>query len=526
MKAEQNCASRLVSAVVIAAGLAVAWAACVGWSGMLIGKWLPGDARTSESLSVAAGGTPLIRSETAPSYLDLRYRTLDGKPWDPKGQTLIYGRSMVGPQQPPGLIRFPKPWSRRIGGMGDGQSPPTVWFFVDDVLGDGKGYFVGFDARSKLVVGYIGRKGRRPTLPPQADWFGGDRPLGRGLASTGYVEYGYYPQLYDNYDPPNRIPQWFIYLVSDSEIAEVDLREGDVRSVFEHAGLLDVTIAYEAIRVPKPLEVQDSVDTGFMHGTIQHVAFNAQDSPVAESPAIARDNNWEWKLVPRLLIRTVDAVHVTDPSTAAMRKFTIPEKYRRDELSVYLVQPNQLLLSVYRGRWRGGSVRELTWIAEDGSIQRQERLELGGRVPPSTREEAWRASLLAPIPVGWLFGITLGVPLHYVQMHRAPDFASGLLMTLTAAWPPMLIVLTVAALLAWHVSRRHRKYFFPHAGVWAAFVFLFGPVGLAAYWLEHRRQKCEPCGQCGTIVPRDHDACAACGTLFPEPALLGTEILS
>jgi hypothetical protein len=60
--------------------------------------------------------------------------------------------------------------------------------------------------------------------------------------------------------------------------------------------------------------------------------------------------------------------------------------------------------------------------------------------------------------------------------------------------------------------------------VWTTIVLLFGWPAFLAYWIEHCRPKMESCGQCGNVVPRDRDACAACKALFPAPATVGTEI--
>ena len=48
--------------------------------------------------------------------------------------------------------------------------------------------------------------------------------------------------------------------------------------------------------------------------------------------------------------------------------------------------------------------------------------------------------------------------------------------------------------------------------------FLAWTAGLLAYLVEQRRAKLEACPQCGDIVPRDREACAACNTDLPSVA--------
>jgi predicted amidophosphoribosyltransferase len=62
--------------------------------------------------------------------------------------------------------------------------------------------------------------------------------------------------------------------------------------------------------------------------------------------------------------------------------------------------------------------------------------------------------------------------------------------------------------------------------VWVTFVLLLGLPGFLAYLIEHRRAKLETCSECGKVVPRDREACAACDAEFAAPARVGTEIFA
>ena len=122
--------------------------------------------------------------------------------------------------------------------------------------------------------------------------------------------------------------------------------------------------------------------------------------------------------------------------------------------------------------------------------------------------------------------MTLGGPLYLMQTNNVSDFASGFSMVAGFAWPPMIVVLVIAAVLTWWTLRLQRKYRRGGSTAWALFAFVFGVPGFLAYLAEHRQAKLEACSQCGEIVPRDREACAACDAEFAPPARVGTEIFA
>jgi hypothetical protein len=108
----------------------------------------------------------------------------------------------------------------------------------------------------------------------------------------------------------------------------------------------------------------------------------------------------------------------------------------------------------------------------------------------------------------------------------AAGYPSALAYATNVAWAPMLAVLLINTALAFLTLRQQRKYRRPGSMVWAVFVFLFGVAGYAAYFIEHWRAKLEECPECGTVVPRDREECAACNAEFAPPARIGTEIFA
>ena len=130
-----------------------------------------------------------------------------------------------------------------------------------------------------------------------------------------------------------------------------------------------------------------------------------------------------------------------------------------------------------------------------------------------------------PIPIGFILGVFLG-SITLLQSGQATTYLEAVASTLDIGWLGLIAIPLVGAALAWWTYRLQRKYHRPATGIWCAFVLLLGLPGFLAYLIEHRRPKLESCGECGTIVPRDREACAACKTEFAPPSRLGTEVFA
>jgi hypothetical protein len=113
-----------------------------------------------------------------------------------------------------------------------------------------------------------------------------------------------------------------------------------------------------------------------------------------------------------------------------------------------------------------------------------------------------------------------------LQSNVVSTYPAALARAFEIGWPGLPTAIVLSVMLGWWTYRLQRKYHRPATGVWTTFVLLFGWPAFLAYWIEHRRPKMESCGECGNVVPRDRDACAACNSLFPAPPLIGTEIFA
>ncbi len=533
MNGRANIWRKIVAAAIVATGIGVVWGVGCGWLFSIFGSL---SARTiiSEQLDVAYDGTPVIsiRSNDTPGMSTLGRRTLDGKPWPSDYELWLYGASPRRFELPPGVIRLPIRWDNyrgRIGGVTDGKKPPTAWYVVSSDKQADHLYFAGFDPTSKLSVGYIGSEGFRLSLPPRKEQFSfAGNEAGRvtdRVASSQYVEGNSIVQ-YHNLSAYDHPAQWLIFVVDGKRLWEIDLRERTSRVVLEVPDSLSIGEMHVLEATVQDADRDDNARRtrpGRFRLVAQQDVFRAL--PPAADPA---DSDTEPpKTTGIVVVRTRDRVLLYDATSDNHWEFKLPSQVPADRsFTCYWLSPDTLLLNCHAGYWSGGSINELYWISPDGAIQREERVELQGSVPPLESREFWAMSALMPEPLGWLGSIVGVEPFWRLQYYKANTYSAALRQTFALLWPMSVIVLIVSLASAWYAHRLHRQYFRPHSGVWATFVFLFGPPGLAAYWLEHRRAKLEPCGECGANVPRDREACAACATPFPAPPLVGTEIFA
>lgn len=524
----------VLAALVVASGVGVAWAIGLGWLGSLEDSLLSSRDQVYEDIYIAIDGTPVIsvQSNALVNTATLSRRTLDGKPWSLDYEHWLSG-AYLGPRSlPPGLVELPLEWNewgaRLIGGT-DGRRPPTAWYVIRDAKLVGHGYLAGYDAFSKLPIGYISRNGFRATAPAVADQFKlpatYESRLNYFVASTQYLRWGlvYDHNLYQEGEPAPCL----VFMLEADRLWEVDLRQRTTRVVLESPGSISTT-PITALKSTVEAPSADGEAANLRSRQFRLAVAKMQDpilyDVVQLPPASAADEKPKYSGA--IAVRTNEKIVLYHSPSGNQREFVLPKSVPNSWLNAYWIAPEQLILHYDKGHWSGGPIRQLMWIDAAGKIEREEEVKLAGRVPEPPRKKAWKASALIPVPVLWLIGMVLGAPLYVMQMNFAADYSSALALVGSIAWPPLVVVLALSLVFAWLTLRLQRKYDRPATAVWAAFVFLLGAPGFVAYCLEHRRPPVETCKECGRVVPRDRDLCAACNTRFPEPARVATEIFA
>jgi hypothetical protein len=508
---------QLAAALVITLAVSAAWGVVMAWSGYVATQIWRSDDTVYESIQVLDDGTPVIQSYSYQTFVDQSYRTLDGKSVEVTGrEEWLIGSFFLKPVQSSGFIELPVPWSERLAASSNFQRPPVGWYLVRDDKPLGLAYLVGYDEVSKLRVGYIGRNGFRPTLPPRTEWFDVGRHRFRYwdgvVSSSGDLSFGGRAYSWVTAASDQRLPVWLLYVIDSERLLEIDLRARSVRTVLEAPGMLATAVVTQPLTTG---EAQDAAQATPPATAESADAANSTDTrPRRDSPA------------QRLAVRMTDRIVILDPPSGTKREYVLPDSLRDRIIFAYVVGNNQFLVQWWKHRdgWTGDT--ELTWLQPDGTIAREEHIPLASPSQPSERQQAWIAAALAPVPIAWLFALVVVLPLGMLQTHQVATYADGLTDTFAIAWPPLVLVIVVGLLLGWWTYRIQRTYRRQATGAWCAFVLLLGVPGFIAYWLEHRRPKMETCTACGTLVPRDRDACASCARPYPAPPLVGTEIFA
>jgi hypothetical protein len=507
----------VAAAVVVATGLAVVWGVLAGWL-ISMGETLTRQRDVQEDILVAIDGTVVIgaNSRALVDDVPISRRTLDGKSFPVDYEYWLTPAWLEAHNYPPGVVQLPLDWQwgGRIGGFTDGRNPPAAWYVVRDDELPGHCYLAGYDAFSKLSVGYIGRAGFRSNVPPREEHFEFpniyEKHMQPFLASTQYFQsYGVVRQHSVARSKEIQPPQWFIFLAETDRIWEIDLRQRTLKVAFE---------------VPKLVSINGYLRT--LKSTPLNQTVEKPTTPATTTNADGETKNGkEPEYATVISARTDDKIVLHTP-LAPRKEFALPPNVPNNSIQVYWIAPDQLLLNCDGGAWSDGPVRRLLWIDPTGKVQREEEVKLTGWRSDSPRATAWAAAGVVPVAIVWVIGLLVGAPLYMLQNYKAASYTDAVNQAISISWPALIIVLLVAAVLTWVTMRLQRKYRRSHTNVWATFVFLLGVPGFLAYLVEKGRTKLEACPQCGEIVPRDRETCAACNTEFAPPAHVPTEILA
>ncbi len=496
-------------------GIQVVYAVVVMWATSVGGRLIPSD-QPYEQLEFLADGTPVIVTYTPTDYESRTARTLDGEPVERKElDEGARAASLAGPQAP---RRAARGWAGRILSFNDGREPAVYWYLIRTGDREGRGYFVGYDSKLKLRVGYIGGGGFRPDKPPADACFpvdgrkiaAGSHLAGRG-GGTYYVYSAYslaarVPNYYQSDSALEPIRGWMVYLVSRGRVLEIDLQRRSVRTVIESDRIVSIRMV---------------------------------DRLYPVSPA--KDPKVRLARRTYLAVRLTDRVLVLDPHGSERRSYLLPEQVAAKPFSFYQKSDGTGIVEVHLGPSR--YTVDLYWIraledaagAEAGDLEVTPKVALLAartvylarrRDMPDPRIASALASLVSPVPAVWTAGTTVALPLEKIWSGKARSYPAAVAMSFAEIWPGVLISFALSAGAVWLCLRRQQRWAAPWTRTWAVFVFVFGIPGLVGYWFHRCWPVREACPQCGGEAPRDRESCFACEAEFPEPAHKGTEVFA
>jgi hypothetical protein len=246
------------------------------------------------------------------------------------------------------------------------------------------------------------------------------------------------------------------------------------------------------------------------------IAVRTLETPSKRKAAVGEE--LRTHLRDELAVRTKDRVVIFDATGKQHSALPIPEELRgKGYFTVYDLGAGTALLAASRLLPDWSRREELSWIDASGKVLRRAEFTTAEGNPGKDAVEAWKTVLTAPAPLVLACHVTNGLE---------PDYSAALARCLAAWWPALLTVTLLAAALAWHCCRRHRRYYQPYSGVWFVFVLLTGVPGLVAYLFCRCWPVLEKCRSCGQEVPHDREACANCGAAFPLPEPKGCEVFA
>lgn len=436
------------------------------------------DSVSAESVCLALDSTPLIMSqEDETGAYD--YRDLEGNPVPPPEET-----------QPLRKAYLPRHWeAANLGGLRrlfDGLAPATYWYMQEDSsLDAARGYLVGYDSKSKRLIGYLGRSGFSASPPAPSEMFHGIRNdqdgslvyLGAQLNGDMQVPVFAGPgasMLEDH-------AKIFIP-TDDGKILSVNLQKRSITTIYDSAPLVSAA--------------------GYRNYAEKH----AQGL---------------------IAVRTLEAVLLIDSSGEERHRFAIPESLKGESFGLTITKDQGAVLD-----WAGPEdslvptrLLRLFHIGHAGDLS-ETSIELASVA--SRRPTQVYGGYVYPSPLPLMGMIRLGRAGELITQGLEHDKLTA---TMRAIGEFRFALLTAAAIsFVFVLFCIHRCASYGasvgETMVWAVFVFAFGLPGWIGFRYGRNWPVLEKCRTCGKQTPGDRDQCAGCEEDLWAPVETGTEVFA
>jgi hypothetical protein len=464
----------ILLAAILTCGLMMLWLVVLGFITIVAMNFQPRNA--TKELDFTQEGEPLIDVTTpVGDTWSHAYFTLDGKPISQPSLSRSHKFAPHIPS-PDARFRFHRDWQMRISGFLQPGEDTTYWYLVDPETELHRPYFIGFDARSKQCVGYLGREGFVPDPPAIEDRF--------KITPMLFYEGGWAPQDHRYGEVPTS-PMPRIKIASGGELLAVDMER----------------------RLVEPVPTPDKV---------LGVASYEQQRLVGEQQDVVSQRHFAVRLPGQLRLMTVDNAPLLDLSMP-------PQK---EDMTLSLNQfPNGLIVvKGYRAAEPGRNY--LFTYNADGELVRQQTADLGNPREPESAWTPWVMMLVSiPQPAVQL-ALSLAAANDRVQSEQATNLMGAYRSLISDYWLPFATLVLISLVAAVYPYRRQQRYAPRQALAWGVFVLLLGVPGLLGYLLHRRWPHRAQCEHCGRVVPRDRRQCLDCQVDFAPPALKGIEIFA
>jgi hypothetical protein len=477
----------LLITLFLAVGIAFAWCALGNWLNGIVDSAMQ-SREPFENIYLSTKGEPiLVRSSAGNTSTTEQILSLAGDPLPLTSQDLLYPQAVGGPDKDE-LAARSLDWRSRLTAETDGGIPPIYWYMIHDGKQPGHAYGVGFHAPTQTIAGYFARKGFTKSLPPREEWF--DIAGTAGLAGVTTARFH------------DQEPRWSggsqgQLLLADGKLWKIDAAKKQLQV------LLDCPKAYRVGHVWRILDA----------------------APAPPSEEQAEDQRAVAIRRLRGILREPESLVVVNLHDGEQVRYPLPVDLREKNISSAVLPSGELLI-IAHGSWRDTDYK-LVWLKTSGEVVKQQTVRLKSRYPePSWTWLGWQSALIFPLPIVNAAYTTVWAPLGSIQEEKSDDYREALTLVLQKTWPSVLAVLAIGCAAAVLAYRRQKRFGLPHAGAWAAFVFLLGIPGWLAYRFHRTWPVLEDCPSCRQASPRDRTTCLDCGASFPPPPLKGIEVFA
>jgi hypothetical protein len=478
----------LLLATVLAAGFGAVCCASDSW---ILSSYREEALGGREELCFLPDGTLLVASHPDGVYGRTLYRDLQGSLATPVEDDIAWQlRGVLLPAHPP-QAREELAWDERIRSLPDGRWPATYWYFLSDGRREATGYFVGYDSKSKVCIGYLGTAGFRSEPLSAEELFPFDGPTWgvntRMFAGAGTLSSPTSHPVRENMGraPQGFLSEWDTYVFGrDGRVYHADLHERTVQVVLAHSQL-------------------------------RSIASSASTKDGARGALY------------RLAARTDDAILVLDAQGRLLARYPIPEAVCNLDLTFAESKAGEAILywSSPDDNLATEKERLVYWVQSDGRFREAAvTLAHSGEL----RSVRLYGGVTMPSPLGLIGTVLRDRYTELLNKGLSASPAEAFLRGLTEFWPAFAVAQMIAFGLAVLCYRRQVRYGVSRTEriVWPLFVLVLGLPGWIGYRLGHSWPVLESCPECGVAVPRDREGCIRCTNDFPRPALKGTEVFA
>lgn len=463
---------------VLAVGTAAVWGFVVTWPSIVwqLTQFTRGP---STSLYITIAGDILLETTDARGF-ETTYRTLDLQPAPAPAAKAFHrlGIHNAALADPDGETTSSDKFGRYILGLAaDGMK--RYWYLMSDGQEPDGSYFVGYDSRSRSLIGYLGTRGYRDDVPPA------DERFYLNWRSHYMGSFTTYQHTAMNTEPSSNDEPSVLFLVSQGKVLRVDLDEQTVADV----------------DLPGPAR-----------------AVGTQGEPTS-----ANDSSPER----RISVRLPDQLLVLDLQGHILRRLPLPPATRGRMVTLFLTVDGGAILTATNYRSRGQAT-DIYQFGPDADANPSRHLSYS---PPTSApviigQDEVALPLAIPVPALWAIGVFYAQPQAAMQEGNAASYAEGLAQGLDKQFLPLLLTFGVALSLSAWCYRRQRKLGEPGALAWAALVLALGPPGYVGYLLHRRWPPRMKCAQFSQRVPLPAEKCDACATPFEPVRPSGVEIFA